>query len=253
MRLGFREPFADEPFPPSQPPSLPRHYQSSLSRPLLLWQGVEEEGSAGGAEKSQSIIRFQGQKVFIPNEAVQFAIWRLLGSVSFLSCTVITETDSPPRPQTFTKKKLIWKGQRSAPGSSLAHTLEAISGSFDIDADGLWSKKSRLPRALGCRLNRMSCCLFSTGLRATGPASHSELAWRLAETLCVGSEGHADKPVDEAVSGSLSSPQPSATWTTWTSVQQWWYPTGGISPRGAKKRMETELLLLQKKTRSVVM
>ena len=52
------------------------------------------------------------------------------------------------------------------------------------------------------------------------------------------SEGNVGKPVDGAVCGSLSPLQPSATWTTWTSRQQWWDMTGGISPSNAWKRKE---------------
>lgn len=75
------------------------------------------------------------------------------------------------------------RGQGSIPGSSLAQTLEVISQGFDIDADELWSKKSRLWRALGWRLNRMSCCVFPLGLGATGPGLQPQPAWGVSARL----------------------------------------------------------------------
>lgn len=228
---------------------VPRRHHSCYD--MEGW-GWDRGRATEGGEQNRDIIRFMEVelsrlKVFVLNEAAQFVIWRLrLHFICNWNWRIAPSVN-------ITEERLIQRGRRSIPGSSLAQTLEVISRGFDIDADELWRKKSCLWRALSWRLNRMSCCVFPLGLEATGAGAAAtasvgclcKTAWicvpawdrkRQNESCC--SEANVSKPVDGAVCGSLSPLQPSATWTTWTSMQQWWDVTGGISPGGASKRTE---------------
>lgn len=226
---------------------------SSPPTPLLLWHGG---GGGGGGVKNRDVIRFMEAET--SRLKVLFSMRRLnllSGSAGFASS--VSGADAGLHLWTFAKRRLMPGGRRSSPGSSLTHTLEVISWGFDTDADELRSKESRLRRAQRGRLNRMSCCVFPLGLGVRWGGEGPGLpAWGVSTRLpgfvslprdqdrkkrevLGGREGAVGKPVDGAVCGSLSPPQPSASSTTPTSVQQWWDVTGGISPRGAEKSTET--------------
>lgn len=154
MRMGFRESFADE-------PSL---LQSFLPTPLLLWQssgvGVRQVKSYR-RRKELTYNKIQGRRYFkaegVLNEAAQFSVWQLRlhficnwNWCSAASVNMSEEETNSPRSEVNS-----WQLTGPHTGSNIRE-----GGGVDIDADELWRKKSRLWRALGERLNRMSCCVF---------------------------------------------------------------------------------------------
>lgn len=175
MRLGFREPFADEPLP--SPEFVCRHH-SCYDMEGWGWDSGRATGRAASSNKIQRCRNFKAEGV-CPQRGSSICYLAALASFSF-----VTETDASLHLQTFLKKTLIQRGQRSIPGSPLAQTLGVISrGCLTLTLMTPWSTKSCLWRAPSWRLNRTSCCVFPLGLRRLGPRLHPQPAGGVSERL----------------------------------------------------------------------
>lgn len=125
-------------------------------------------------EKTRGIIRFREEeisrlKVFVLNEAAQFVIWQLRLHLicNWNWCTAPSVNISEEETNSEGSEVNYWQLTGPDTGSNI------MGGGVDIDADELWSKKSRLWRLLSWRLNCMSCCVFPLGLGATAATART--------------------------------------------------------------------------------
>lgn len=247
MRMGFRDPFADE-------PSL---LLSFLPTPLLLWQrsGVgARQVRSYGRRKELTYNKIQGGRYFkaegVLNEAAQFSIWQLRRHFicnwnwcSAASANMSEDEANSPRSEVNSWQLTVpHTGSNIRDGGGLTLMLMNY-GERSLVCGGPWVRDSIACRAVCSNLASRLLGLQPQPARSV-PAREGT---RRKNVVC--SEGDASKPVDGTVCGSWIPLQP-----TWTSVQRWLDMTGRISPSGAQieehgnlhyKTMQTGLFLLR--------